>query len=282
MCETFRFAFRSGMSAKSDLRGAIEAKVPLGVVAGLLTTAAMVLVIPRYLDEGGAVFVDSGAFAEKDSGIEPNWRDILFRYDTLANLADRHDRLYLVAPDKVGDQAESIRRLTRYRDRVIALAKQGCQIIVPIQRGELPANEMLNVVRDILGGTPFIAGIPSNKDALPIEECAAMRHHAFHILGRVEMNDDQAARIAALRMLSPAATITADATWLRGTRRMKKVTQGTEAIAADRRKDRSAGNMPFTLDHPRALSVENALREDLSWGNFKINGESRGTFAHPH
>ena len=42
--------FRSGMSSKSDLRGAIEAGVPVGVVAGLLTTSAMVMVIPRYLD----------------------------------------------------------------------------------------------------------------------------------------------------------------------------------------------------------------------------------------
>ena len=49
--------FRSGMSSKSDLRGAIEAGVPVGIVAGLLTTSAMVLVIPRYLDRGGKVFV---------------------------------------------------------------------------------------------------------------------------------------------------------------------------------------------------------------------------------
>ncbi len=45
------------MSSKSDLRGAIEAGVPVGVVAGLLTTSAMVMVIPRYLDRGGKVFV---------------------------------------------------------------------------------------------------------------------------------------------------------------------------------------------------------------------------------
>ena len=50
------------MSSRSDLRGAIDARTPVGVVAGHLTLRQKLMTVPYYLNSGGKVFVDSGAF----------------------------------------------------------------------------------------------------------------------------------------------------------------------------------------------------------------------------
>lgn len=39
-------AFRSGMSSRSDLRGAIDARTPVGVVAGHLTLRQKLMTVP--------------------------------------------------------------------------------------------------------------------------------------------------------------------------------------------------------------------------------------------
>ena len=81
--------FRSGMTSKSDLRGAISAGVPIGVVAGHLTTGAIFLTLPAHLNNGLPVFVDSGAFTSYLSGSEIDWQDVLRRYDDIALMTHR-------------------------------------------------------------------------------------------------------------------------------------------------------------------------------------------------
>lgn len=250
--------FRSGMSSKSDMRGAIDAMVPVGVVANKLTFSAMALSLPRYLDQGGAVFIDSGAFSELRSGIEPDWGRILGVYETVAEMAEDVSRLYIVAPDKVGDQRATLARLIAYRDRVVALITLGCKAIVPLQRGALSASEMLSSVANILGTRNFVAGIPSNLEALPILECEDLMHSAFHILGRVQMDPNQVERINALLKGCTDASITADANWLRS--RLALVQSETNVV----RTRRSAGANDMSLDHPRAAAVSQAIRSD-SW-----------------
>lgn len=72
----------------------------------------------------------------------------------------------------------------------------------------------------------FVCGIPSNKAAMSIAKCATLHHHAFHILGRVQQNEEQVQRMAALTANNPGATLTADANWLRS--RMANVCQTTD------------------------------------------------------
>lgn len=74
---------------------------------------------------------------------------------------------------------------------------------------------MLDAIASILGTRDFLAGIPSNKAAMSIEECGQIRHSGFHILGRVQRNDEQTQRIAALLAMNPGAVVNADANWLR-------------------------------------------------------------------
>lgn len=258
--------FRSGMSSKSDLRGAIEAGVPVGVVAGLLTTSAMVMVIPRYLDRGGKVFVDSGAFGAFLSGEEMDWREIMSRYLTLANMTDHPENLYVVAPDKVGDQAGTMAVLEAWAPKVRALVDEGCQVIVPIQAGSLPGQEMIKRAAALLGTRRFIVGVPSNRAAMFIEECRTLRHAAFHILGRVQADEEQIERIYALREGNPFAQINADANWLRS--RMDTVRKGTEAERELRSAAALARALPpvLLIDHPRVEAVRRALEEDQNWG----------------
>ena len=258
--------FRSGMSSKSDLRGAIEAGVPVGVVAGLLTTSAMVMVIPRYLDRGGKVFVDSGAFGAFLSGEEMDWREIMSRYLTLANMTDHPENLYVVAPDKVGDQAGTMAVLEAWAPKVRALVDEGCQVIVPIQAGSLPGQEMIERAAVLLGTRKFIVGVPSNRAAMSIEECRTLRHAAFHILGRVQADEEQIERIYALREGNPCAQINADANWLRS--RMDTVRKGTEAERELRCAAALARALPpvLLIDHPRVEAVRRALEEDQDWG----------------
>lgn len=240
-------AFRSGMSAVGDFRGAAAAGVAIGVVAGELPTVLVFLAAPRLLAEGGALFVDSGAFSEMKTGDEPDFNAVLTVYSAISGATKRREdraRLFVVAPDKVGDQLETLARLARYRSRMRALIDQGCSVIVPVQRGALPAAEMLDRIADVLGTRNFVAGIPANKDALSIADCATLRHDRFHILGRVQINQDQAARIHALTFKNPGAVLTADANWLRG--KLGDVT-------------RLSQNMT------RARAVEAAIRQDATW-----------------
>lgn len=260
----FRFAFRSGMSRLADFRGAEAARVPVGVVAGEVRLMQQYFGIPRYLRHGGACFIDSGAFAERTSGMEPNFDKVMSVYENVAISLEDEDasRLYVVAPDKVGDQDESLRRLARYRDRVVELIAMGVQMIVPIQSGRVPVAEMLDQVKGILGVEDFIVGIPANKDAMSIAECGTLNHHAFHILGRVQSNEEQIERIAALEEANPLATITADANWLRS--RLGKVCQRVE-IERETYRTMDVGARLKTCS-PRSLAITAAIREDVAWG----------------
>jgi hypothetical protein len=78
----------------------------------------------------GTVFVDSGAFSEV-KGKPPNWKKVFKVYDELADLYG--SRLYIVAPDKIGDQEETYRRIYTYVHQLKRLYDKGANIIVALQ-----------------------------------------------------------------------------------------------------------------------------------------------------
>lgn len=262
-------AFRSGMSASTDFWAAAAAGADIGVVAGEMSFSLTMIGLPRFLKDGGRLFIDSGAFSEIKTGVSPDFDQVLAIYERLAEGAGWYgyklDQLYLVAPDKVGDQYGTLERLSQYRDRVRKLIDAGCCVIVPIQRGALAAREMLNRVVDIVGCDAFMAGIPSNKEALSIEECASLRHDRFHILGRVQQNADQVARLIALAKCNPTAIITADANWLRG--KIPEICRHTDELRRDRAADRSG--IKWAFKSTRSVAITNAILSDNAWGKTK-------------
>lgn len=233
--------------------------MPVGVVAGELSLGLRLIGIPAALREGAHIFIDSGAFLEMKTGTPPDFDEVMRIYESVAdNLnANTPNRLYVVSPDKVGSQTETLERLAQYKDRLLALIETGCRVIVPIQSGAMAAREMLDAVIGLLSTRDFIAGIPSNKAAMPVEECATLSHHAFHVLGRVQRNPDQDARLAALRALNPWAEVTADANWLRS--RLAEVS----SLVREIRGHRENISRPFIASRTRA--VTQAIASD-AWG----------------
>jgi hypothetical protein len=252
-------SFRSGMSSKSDLRGAMDANTPVGVVAGNLTTSQLIMSLPHYLNRGGRVFIDSGAFAAERTNAELDWDEILAKYLTIAELTDHPENLFVVAPDKIGKQIETLALLRVHQESLQTIARRGANIIIPLQCGNPPAATMLAAVREILGHNLFIAGIPSNKAAMSIIECRTLRHHAFHILGRVQVDECQAARVSALCFHNPMAQVSADANWLRS--RLDLVRKLTIA------EKETPSPSPMLADHPRVRAIRNAILGDGVWGN---------------
>lgn len=259
------WVFRSGMSSRSDLRGAIEAQVPVGVVAGLLTSGAQLMTLPQYLDAGGRVFVDSGAFHAVRSSAPMNWAKILGVYRIIAEMTDYPERLYVVAPDVIGDQAGSVALLDIWHEALLELLALGCQLIVPIQSGPIPANVLVERIAERLGTREFVVGVPSNLAAMTAEECATLQHDRFHILGRVQADGDQILRVQALRRHNRHAIITADANWLRGN--MRQIQALTEAERT--REGRTAGS----FDHPRVAAVRLGIENDRQWGQKPSHSE---------
>lgn len=260
-----KFAIRSGMSRRNDMAAAIAARVPFGVVAGELVTGQKLLTIPKYLRSGGVVFIDSGAFTAFRTGVPVDFNMVLNTYEMIAEMSQDGDAsptgLYVVSPDAVGDQVETLRLIALYKERLLALIGSGCNLIVPIQRGAIEAAQMLERVKSILQTDRFVAGIPSNEEAMSVKECATLEHHSFHILGRVQMNDEQVARIEALRNLHPQAEITADANWMRS--RIDRICQHTDIVRTE--VYLSGGHKPHQPSS-RTIALTKLLGTDRHWG----------------
>lgn len=208
-------AFHSGMSANNDLAGAITAGAPVGVVAGKIPMSKLFMGLPRYMDQGGKVFVDSGAFTAFSKGLPVDWAKVFRTYDTLIGATDAPGNLSIVAPDVVGDQSATLDIWGLFKPEIQRWIEAGARVIVPLQCGDLSAGQVLAKAVELLGTNQFCAGIPSNLAAMQAGDCATITHHDFHILGRVEMTKELGEKVHALLSNNPAARYTSDATWLR-------------------------------------------------------------------
>ncbi|WP_256587828.1 hypothetical protein [Pseudomonas sp. Irchel 3E13] len=249
---TWALAYHSGMSASSDLRAAVDEGIPVGVVATLLDTLKLIRVVPRHLDAGGAVFIDSGAFAAFQKGDVVNWSRVFSAYETVLGHTDRPDGLSIVAPDVIGDQTATLALWEVHAKRVGAWIADGARVIVPLQRGKLSAGTMLAHAKRIFQTDRFCAGIPSNLEAMSAEDCSTLHHHDFHVLGRVILTPELWDKLQALLANNQDATYTADANWLRS--RIQKISR-----AAQRLRHEPTRN-PF--DTSRARAVRSVLREE--------------------
>jgi hypothetical protein len=192
--------FASGCNHAGEIRGFFEAGYNVGVSAAEIGDEAEAeleeqarLLAGGYLENGTPVppirllFGDTGAFSEVsfDTGrpevaapiSDAEWRR---RLDVLLRMADHWGSgFFMVAPDRVASQEETLARLERYRDYVVRAHEFGANIIVPVQHGAL---HMLDFWREAVavldlphrnedmpdGG--LIAGITGNKDATSEEQ----------------------------------------------------------------------------------------------------------------
>jgi len=254
MTLTWDLAFHSGMSAKSDLRAAVEEGVPVGVVATLLDVSKTILVLPRHLDTGAAVFIDSGAFAAFQKGCTVDWAKVFRVYESVLGMTDRPRGLSIVAPDVIGDQLATLALWRVHADRVRAWITGGARVIVPLQRGAFTAGMMLNHAKDIFRTDRFCAGIPSNLEAMSVSDCSTLHHHDFHVLGRVILTNELTAKLEALVENNPDAIYTADANWMRS--RIRQISSAAKALK------HHPDHSPGLRDSSRTRAVQAVLQCD--------------------
>ena len=252
MTFSWDLAFHSGMSAKSDLRAAVDEGVPVGVVATLLDLSKTFLVIPRHLDNGGTAFVDSGAFAAFQKGETVDWERVFQVYERILMMTSRPEGLSIVAPDVIGDQAATLQLWSLHAARVATWIAAGARVIVPLQCGDLNAGQLLDAAKKVFGTARVCAGIPSNLAAMGVDDVARLKHTDFHILGRVVLTPDLMKKLSVLLLNNPGATYTADANWMRS--RIRDIAQARTVASPD--------PLGRPQDSARTRAVRAVLRQD--------------------
>lgn len=172
--------FASGSSAVADLRGLTRWLHPVGVSIPDLGERALVEV-EKLAGLEVPVFVDTGAFAE----VEATTRGFHVvrpiddgAWDTRVAVGLRIGRVlgaqaYVVAPDRVGDQVETLRRMRRHREAMGALRALGARVVVPLQRGARTTAAFDHACAEALGFDDYVRAVPGNKDAMPLVELEA-------------------------------------------------------------------------------------------------------------
>lgn len=172
---------------------------------------------------------------------EPDWegtgraertlRPVLPLYEALVGSIG--EWLHVVAPDKIGDQAESLNRMRRYGPRMVELARQGAEVLVPLQWGdamtlgefEEQALQAMVVPPELL--YKFVPAMPLKAAALPwadvIDYVRRWKPRRVHLLGVGPKRRAETGRPSGMEMvaeilaLSPRTDISMDASLLSAT-----------------------------------------------------------------
>lgn len=285
-------SFASGIDKSVDLEGAVRAKAPMGTTAQVMKkNPGFAKVFTDVMKEGIPVFIDSGAFSELTAGLTVDFPSVFEQYNRVAADPESNKHLSVVAPDKVGDQAESLKRLIQYQTAVQNLINKGVRVIVPVQSGELDMATYLE--RAGIDPSKVAIGIPANKKGYPRQ---LLRQHIadanikdVHILGMSAANKD-ATQLADAMRESGVTKVTMDANRIRSAagRAIKKLDPDSE----EQRR-----NLDETLhdtydafwDYPEAVqrkyitdsgvySPEEAQTIDINEAVMAIEELSRGTY----
>lgn len=252
--------FASGVNNPGEVRGLALSARHVGITASEIRSG-LLEELDNYTHCMLRCFVDSGAFSEVKFGpsgreiVKPitdaDWRARFAVYERVARTFGR--RAYVVAPDAVGDQDETLARLQRYALEVAAVAALRAQIIVPVQKGRLPMSEMFRRSCAILGLREApIAGVPMKKDATSLADLRELVESMpwygarLHLLGLGPESKRFRGVVALIKSIRPNAAITSDSVTIR---RLVGRTNG-----------RGGGARALTKaqDHARALGVTGA------------------------
>jgi hypothetical protein len=166
----------------------------------------MVVLTSLYSRPGNKppLFIDSGAFSET-GGVkltDEQWRDrlglVIQFLETIGPAAAA--LVTVVAPDKVGDQAETLARLGLYCEQVRQINELGARVVVPLQAGRLSLKEMGDEVQSILAPRStyrwWVPGLPLTRQSPLTNEQASdylkeVRPARVHLLGVGEGNQER-------------------------------------------------------------------------------------------
>ncbi len=187
--------FASGSNQPVEISGFARIGHAVGVSAAHLAEAGEAA-LHALAGSGVPVFLDSGAFSEADFPddgppiiVRPMTREQWLHVVALGTRLARSlgSQLHVVAPDCIGDQDETLRRLKRYAGAYRQIRELGAHVIVPIQRGGRPQADFDRACADVLGFDDFVRGIPLKKKATSLSDLkryvAAVRPARIHMLG---------------------------------------------------------------------------------------------------
>ena len=164
---------------------------------------------------------------------DEGWRE---RLETYLELAKSIGPLAnLVAPDKVGFQAESFERLERYAPELKKIIKAGATLLVPLHGGgALTLADAHRKAGEILGTSKWVPAIPYMKKATTPEELEAylseIRPERIHLLGIGPRSKKVGPVASAIHRGSPGTQLQMDSVALLGhTGRGKKPRRITAA-----------------------------------------------------
>jgi hypothetical protein len=217
-------AYASGVNEAREIAGFALAGVPVGASSSNLREAAIL----ALLRSEGPVFLDSGAFSEVRfspqtqrmeivNRIAPReWRRRLAIYLRLAEVLG--DRLSVVAPDCVGDQDETLKRLARYHHELQQLAQLGAQVLVPLQVGTR-THEEFYAEATAVAGVPLVPAFTMKKAATSEGDAARFLRRVqparIHLLGMGRQNCRAPRMVAMIHGCSPLTEISMDSNRLR-------------------------------------------------------------------
>jgi hypothetical protein len=269
--------FASGSNRTSDIRGFVEAGVPVGVDVNELSSAS-IHELEELAGKKIPVFVDSGAFGEvkwnaEKGKLEPvkpitdaEWNRRLDIYDRLADKLGK--QLTVVAPDRVGDQAETLARLAKYSDRIKALRAKGVRVVVAVQRGDVPMADFFEQAKRSAGVDDLIPAMPMKKAAatpeMVVEFAGKVKPKEIHLLGMGATAREFEGLARSIAQVSPETKITSDANRLRAM-------AGTDSKMARRREELKGEELttPFGATafgpYGRSADYTDAIASPGSW-----------------
>ena len=242
---TARFQrFYSGANDIYDAWGIMMAGAGVGVSAREVRALTLGYLALYVRCMSGSVFVDSGAFTDGRRGVATDFQRAVFPvYDRLLRLilnpdtnpvcqADRSwqelaahmpdpdlARVFIVAPDRVGDQAASLTLLEEHRLVLDRYLLAGVSLIVPLQTGALSLADAYRQVCARLGTDRIVAGVPSQDAAVSPAELerflAEVTPERIHFLGLGTDRRRVNPRVQVLERMAPEARLSCDANRLR-------------------------------------------------------------------
>jgi hypothetical protein len=214
--------FASGANQLPEIYGFNRLGIPIGVSVNHLSEAA----ITALIDLRHPVMIDSGAFSEVGwtgavlETVAPisdqEWRRRLDIYLQLAFALG--EKATLVAPDRVGDQQETLSRLARYRVELEAIAEFGSKLLLPLQVGALSHIGFFEAAR-LAAGVALTPAMPMRKAATSVADLLSFviefKPPHMHLLGMGINNRSASKLIQAIKHFSPGTSISMDSNRLR-------------------------------------------------------------------
>lgn len=217
--------YASGANRPADIRGFAAVGHAIGVAVPELSPAA-IAELEALAGRGVPVFVDSGAFSEVRFGdhgpeiVKPitdeRWAAIVSLYQRLGRALG--SSLSVVAPDCIGNQTETLRRLALHAPALRELHESGVRVLVPIQKGALSQADFDAECSAVLGFGDYVRALPCKKGATTLDELEAfvadVRPRRLHLLGMGIKNRNMKKARAAVARRSPLTELTCDSNWI--------------------------------------------------------------------